>query len=230
MRDCPNPVMIFAAGFGTRMGALTADRPKPLIEVAGRPLIDHAIGYARAHGAGRIVVNLHYKPEALRRHLAGTGVLLSEEQPEILDTGGGLRAALPLLGPDPVFTMNSDALWAGPNPLEYLAGHWAPDAMEALLLCVPPERALSHAGAGDFEIGENGRARRGKGAIYSGLQILRTEGLAEIDDAAFSLNRLWDRIAARGRLFAVNYPGKWCDVGRPEGIGLAEDMLQSGDV
>jgi len=230
MRDHPDPVMIFAAGFGTRMGALTADRPKPLIEVAGRPLIDHAIGQARAYGAGRIVVNLHYKAELLRRHLAGSGILLSEEQPEILDTGGGLRAALPLLGPNPVFTMNSDALWAGPNPLKYLAEHWAPDAMEALLLCVPPDRALGHAGPGDFEIGENGRARRGAGTIYSGLQILHTDGLAEIDGAVFSLNRLWNRVAARGGLFAVNYPGKWCDVGRPEGIELAEDMLQSDDV
>ena len=230
MRDRPRSVMIFAAGFGTRMGALTADRPKPLIEVAGRPLIDHAIAHARGFGAGRIVVNLHYKPEALRRHLRGTGILVCDEQPEILDTGGGLRAALPLLGPGPVCTMNSDVIWAGPNPLAHLARHWRPDEMEALLLCVAPETAIGHAGPGDFVIDARGHARRGAGAIFTGAQILRTEGLAEIPDKAFSLNRLWDRIARRDGLFAVPYPGKWCDVGRPEGIGLAEAMLGAGDV
>jgi MurNAc alpha-1-phosphate uridylyltransferase len=229
MRDHPRSVMIFAAGFGTRMGALTDDRPKPLIEVAGRPLIDHALARAHGFGAERIVVNLHYKPEALRRHLAGRGVLFSEEKPEILETGGGLRAALPLLGAGPVFTMNSDAIWQGPNPLRHLAEFWAPDRMDALLLCVTPRSAIGHAGAGDFTIGPDGRAQRGDGAIYTGLQILRTDGLADIAAQAFSLNRLWDRMLARDRLFATTYPGKWCDVGRPEGIGLAEDMLHSGD-
>ena len=108
MRDHPTSVMVFAAGLGTRMGALTADRPKPMIDVAGKPLIDHALEQVREFGELRTVVNLHYKPDAIRHHLSGSEVLFSEETPEILETGGGLRAALPLLGEGPVFTMNTD--------------------------------------------------------------------------------------------------------------------------
>ena len=121
------PLMLFAAGYGRRMGALTADRPKPLVPVAGRPLIDHALALADGAGAERRVANLHYRPEALARHLEARGVALSWEDP-ILETGGGLRAALPLLGPGPVLTLNTDAAWRGPNPLSALLGAWARDA------------------------------------------------------------------------------------------------------
>ncbi|MGI3169796.1 nucleotidyltransferase family protein [Pseudooceanicola sp. C21-150M6] len=215
--------MMFAAGFGTRMGALTADRPKPLVEVAGRPLIDHALDLAEAVVPGPIVVNLHYRAEMLEAHLAGHRVVTVREEPEILETGGGLRHALPLLGPGPVWTMNSDAIWAGPNPVEFVRNHWDGSA-DALLLGVPPERAVGHAGKGDFQV-KQGLVSRGPGLIYSGVQILRTEGLAEIGETAFSLNILWDRMLAAGRLRIVEYPGYWCDVGRPEGITLAEEML-----
>ncbi|MBZ0123753.1 MAG: nucleotidyltransferase family protein, partial [Roseovarius sp.] len=226
----PRSVLIFAAGFGTRMGALTAERPKPLLPVAGRPLIDRALALARDAGTGRIVVNLHYKAEMLRQHLAGSGAILSEEMPEILETGGGLRAALPLLGPGPVFTLNSDAVWSGPNPLRLLAEAWEPGRMDALLLCVEKERARGHRGAGDFTIGKGGCATRGPGAVFSGAQIVRTDALDDIPQTAFSLNLLWDRMLADGRLFALTYPGRWCDVGRPEGIALAETMLEEPDV
>lgn len=222
--------MIFAAGFGTRMGALTAERPKPLLPVAGRPLIDHAISLARDAGIDRIVANLHYKAQMLREHLAGTGVMFSEEMPDILETGGGLRAALPLLGSGPVFTMNSDAVWSGPNPLHLLAKAWDPARMDALLLCIEKDRALGHQGAGDFVIDEGGRAARGPGAVFSGVQIIRTDALADIPQSAFSLNLLWDRMLGDGRLHALAYPGRWCDVGRPEGIALAESMLEARDV
>ena len=217
--------MIFAAGYGTRMGPLTADRPKPLIEVAGRPLIDHALDLVRDFAPDRIVVNLHYRPEPLRRHLEGTEVLLSEEQPAILETGGGLRAALPLLGAGPVFTMNSDAVWSGPNPLHLLAEAWDPARMDALLLCIPRDNAVGHSGQGDFLFQSGIPAARGPGEVYSGLQIVRTDGLARIAEPAFSLNLLWDGMLRENRLFALSYPGKWCDVGRPEGIALAEEML-----
>lgn len=217
--------MLFAAGFGTRMRPLTADRPKPMIEVAGRPLIDHALEVVRAHGPEHIVANVHYRPDPLIHHLAGTGVGISHEDPEILDTGGGLRAALPLLGEGPVFTMNTDAVWKGPNPLDLLAELWQPDRMEALLLCIPTARAHGHRGMGDFLVQPGAPAARGPGAVYSGLQILRTEGLHDIADTAFSLNRLWDGMLARGSLFAAEYPGEWCDVGRPDGIAQAERML-----
>jgi len=221
----PEAAMLFAAGFGTRMGDLTRDRPKPLVEVAGRPLIDHALDLVRPLELPRVVANLHYKPEMLRAHLEPQGVALSQEAPEILDTGGGLRAARPLLGPGPVFTLNTDAIWSGPNPLELLRAAWDAEAMDALLICVSPDRALGHAGGGDFAIDAAGRVRRGPGAIYGGAQILRTDLLDEIAEEVFSLNRVWDRMLARGRLFALDYPGRWCDVGHPGGIALAESLL-----
>ncbi|EAQ02993.1 nucleotidyltransferase family protein [Pseudooceanicola batsensis HTCC2597] len=219
----PRSMMLFAAGFGTRMGALTADRPKPLIEVAGRPLIDHALAHARDVVPGPVVANLHYRADQLEAHLAGTGVRTLREEPEILETGGGLRNALGLLGAGPVWAMNSDAVWAGPNPLRLLREAWT-DEMEALLLCVPPERAIGHAGGGDFVAGPP--VRRGPGMIYTGAQIIRTGGLADIRESAFSLNLLWDDMLARGGLHVLSYPGEWCDVGRPEGIALAEEMLR----
>lgn len=230
MRQTPDAVMIFAAGFGTRMGALTQAKPKPMIEVAGKPLIDHALEQVEAFRPLRVVVNLHFQPEVLRAHLAPRGVLFSEETPEILETGGGLKAALPLLNSNPTFTMNSDAVWRGPNPLTLLARHWKPDDMDALLLGIEPVCAIGHKGKGDFLISPDGRAQKGPGVVYSGLQIIRTDGLAEIEEEAFSLHRLWDRMLAQGRLHAITYPGKWCDVGHPEGIALAEDMLNSRHV
>ena len=230
MRDRPNSVMLFAAGFGTRMGALTATRPKPLIKVAGKPLIDHALGLVDAYEPAQIVVNLHYLPDQIEAHLARPDIVFSYEEREILETGGGLRAALPLLGPGPVFTMNTDAVWQGPNPLALLSELWAPDRMDALLLCIPKERALGHTGAGDFLIGDDARATRGPGLVYSGLQIIKTDRLHDVAERRFSLNLLWDRILADGRLSAATYPGQWCDVGRPECIGIAETMLGYGDV
>lgn len=222
--------MLFAAGFGTRMGALTAERPKPMIEVAGKPLIDHALDLVRSYDPGRIVANLHYQPDQIIAHLDGTGIRFSHETPEILETGGGLRAALPLLGDGPVFTMNTDAVWSGPNPLDHLAAAWDSSCMDALLLCIPRENAIGHAGKGDFILDPDGRVSRGPGVIYSGLQIIRTEGLHAIPDRVFSLNLLWNRMLEKRRLFALTYPGKWCDVGTPEGIKSAEDMLDSGHV
>ncbi|WP_170404704.1 nucleotidyltransferase family protein [Ruegeria arenilitoris] len=218
-------VMLFAAGFGTRMGAMTKDRPKPLIEVAGRPLIDHALDLVNDLGPDRVVANLHYLPDQLEAHLSPKGVLLSREEPEILETGGGLRAALPLLGPDPVYTLNTDAIWAGPNPLTLLRDAWDPDRMDALLMCIPTNQTIGHTGKGDFTADAEGRITRGPGLVYGGAQILKTEGLTAIPDKAFSLNLLWDQMHSQGRLFAATYPGLWCDVGRPEGIALAEGLI-----
>jgi MurNAc alpha-1-phosphate uridylyltransferase len=225
MSQSPDAVMLFAAGFGTRMGALTKDRPKPLIEVAGRPLIDHALALVDAVHPSRVVANLHYHADQLQAHLAPKGILLSHETPEILETGGGLRAALPLLGTGPVFTMNTDAIWAGPNPLSLLQEAWDPDRMDALLMCVPIGQTIGHAGEGDFTADADGRITRGPGLVYGGVQILKTDGLRHIAEQAFSLNLLWNQMHDRNRLFALEYPGRWCDVGRPEGIVLAEGML-----
>lgn len=218
-------VLLFAAGFGTRMGALTADRPKPLIEVSGRPLIDHALDLARAIDPPRIVANLHYRPQQLADHLASRNVITTLEWPEILETGGGLRNALPLLGADPVITLNPDVVWNGPNPLELLLKAWDPDKMDALLVCLHPENAHGRMGAGDFDHDDNGALTRGTAVVYGGAQMLKTDELAKIPDTAFSLNLLWDRLIATGRLYGVTYPGTWCDVGRPEGIALAEALI-----
>jgi len=232
----PDALMIFAAGFGTRMGALTRDRPKPMIEVAGRPLIDHALALAEGAGIARMAVNLHYRPEPLRAHLAGRpGIRLSEERPEILDTGGGLRQALPLLGgAGAVFTLNSDAVWTGPNPLTALAAAWDPARMDALLMLVPAARARGHAGRGDFLADPTGRLVRRdadgpEGLVYTGAQILRTGTLGRVPARAFSLNTVWDAMIAAGRAFGLVHPGGWADVGRPDGIALAEAMLAGAE-
>lgn len=225
MRHDAFAVMLFAAGFGTRMGALTAERPKPLIEVAGKPLIDHALEVAAGAGVTGIVANVHYKPEALTAHLEARGVAVSHEDP-ILETGGGLRAALPLLGEGPVMTLNTDAVWTGANPLSQLRDAWEPERMDGLLLLLPD--AAAGKSAGDFVMDANGRLSRAKGArgaVYLGAQILRTEGLFAITETVFSLNLLWDRMISEGRLFGVVHRGGWCDVGHPAGIAEAEAML-----
>ena len=221
MRHHPHSVMIFAAGFGTRMGALTATTPKPLIPVAGRPLIDHALALTKGLN---VVANTHYLPEQMAAHLAPRDVILSHE-PQILETGGGLRAALPLLGEGPVFTLNSDAVWTGTNPLSALAEAWDPTHMDALLMLIPRENARGHVGKGDFLPDAQGRLARGPGLIYSGAQIVKTDLLHKIEDDVFSLNVLWNHMMDSGRLFGISHDGAWCDVGHPEGIATAQAML-----
>ena len=222
--------MMFAAGFGTRMEHLTKDQPKPMIMVAGKPLIDHALDIARAVNCDTVVANLHYKPDVLVRHLSDKNVQAILEQPHILETGGGLRNALPLLGNGPVFTMNTDAIWTGPNPLSLLAAAWQAEKMDALLMCIPTDHAVGHSGEGDFTLAPDGKLGRGPGVIYSGVQIIKTDRLAQIKEDVFSLNLLWDDMLKDQRLFGLSYPGKWCDVGHPEGIALAEDMLANAHV
>jgi MurNAc alpha-1-phosphate uridylyltransferase len=226
--------MVFAAGFGTRMGALTAERPKPLIPVAGRPLIDRALALAEGQGVARIVVNAHYRAGQVAAHLAGRpGVTVRIEAPAILDTGGGLHAARGDLGPGPVFTLNADAVFTGPNPLATLRAAWDPARMDALLLLVPPARARGRAGRGDFSHDAAGRIARGGALVYTGAQIVRPERLDPIAaelGPAFSLNRLWDALIAEGRAFGALHPGGWADVGHPAGIAAAEALLsEAGD-
>lgn len=230
MREYPDAIMMFAAGFGTRMKHLTQNQPKPMVPVAGRPLIDHALDLAQAVSPARIVANLHYLPDQLDTHLRGQGVKTITETPDILDTGGGLRNALPLLGAGPVFTMNSDAIWAGPNPLTMIRTAWEPARMDALLMTVPLESTLGHGGRGDFTRAADGRLQRGPGEVYGGVQIIKTDLLADVEAKAFSLNLLWDMMLARGTLFGLPYSGRWCDVGHPGGIPLAESLLAGAGV
>lgn len=218
--------MIFGAGFGTRMGALTADRPKPLIEVAGLSLLDRARAIGAEAGCAPVVVNTHYRAGQIAEHLSGSDVIVSDESPRILDTGGGLRHALPHLGPGPVATLNPDGVWSGPNPLTCLEAAWDPARMSALLLLVPVERSLAHKGSGDFTLAGDGRLTRTGPNVYTGAQIIDPSGLDEIKDRVFSLNLYWNALAARGRLYGLVYPGRWCDVGHPEGIDAAEALLR----
>lgn len=226
----PDALMLFAAGYGTRMGALTKSRPKPLIEVAGKPLIDHAIAQARGAGVTTIVANTHYLHDQIEDHLADTGIAVSHEHPDILDTGGGLKAARGLLTAQSVFTLNTDAVWHGPNPLTLLRKAWDPVRMDCLLLGVAPENTRGHSGDGDFSITPQGHVERGPGLTYTGAQILRMDLFDKIPEAAFSLNLLWDKLIGSDRIAMIPYPGLWCDVGHPAGIGAAEAMLEDRDV
>lgn len=219
--------MLFAAGFGTRMGALTANRPKPLISVAGRALLDHALEIAEGAGSAPVVVNTHYFGAQIIRHLEGRGIAVSDEAERILETGGGLRKALPLLGKGPVATLNTDAVWTGGNPLLQLENAWR-DEMGALLLLAPAAQIRGHSGKGDFTLHPDGRITRGGPLTYLGAQILDPAGLSDITEEVFSLNLLWDQLITDGRAHGILHDGLWCDVGRPEGIAIAEAMLAEG--
>lgn len=228
----PAPVMLFAAGLGTRMAPLTDHMPKPLIKVGGIALIDHALAQVDAAGLRRIVINLHYKAGMLRDHLADRpGICFSDETAEILETGGGLKAALPLLDESPVYTMNTDAVWTGGNAFGELAEGWDAARMEARLLLVHRDAAVGHCGPGDFDIDGEGRLLRGGPYVYTGTQIMMTARVAGMPGRKFSLNPVWDQMAGEGRLFGTVHHGGFCDVGRPDGIALAEaHMAQMGHV
>lgn len=226
--------MVLAAGFGTRMGDLTRTRPKPLLRVAGRALIDHALDAAADAGVRRAVVNLHYLGAQIRAHLAGRTapeISFSEEAPAILDTGGGVVQALPLLGPDGFYAMNSDAVFAGHNPLGVLADAWEPGRMDALLLLVPVVCARAYTRTGDFFLDADSGPPRRRGAaaaaplVFSGAQILAPRAFEDAPNGAFSLNLVWDRLISEDRLAAVTYAGSWVDVGTPEGLAEAERAL-----
>ena len=207
----PKAAMIFAAGFGTRMGELTRNTPKPMLSIGGRPMIDHAAGLLREAGVERLVANTHYLPEKLEPHLDDLGIVALREDP-ILETGGGLRAARTTLDCDPVITVNPDTIWEGANPALVLAEAWSPE-MSALLMLVPTESARP----GDFSL-EHGRIRRKGPFLYSGLQIIRTDRLDEIAGEVFSLNRYWDHLMKSGPIHGVVYPGRWTDIGTHEAL------------
>lgn len=220
------PCMIFGAGFGTRMGDLTAHTPKPMIQVAGKPLLGYALDIALQANAEPIIINTHYLPDQIEAFVSEMpNVETSLEMPDVLETGGGLRNALPLLKDDTVQTLNSDAVWRGPNPLNILGEAWNPDIMEALLLLVPKAQTIGFQGRGNFVMANDGALQRGDGAVYTGAQILKTHTLSAIREKVFSLNVVWDEMISRRKVFGIIYPGQWCDVGRPSGISLAEKLL-----
>lgn len=219
------PAMIFAAGFGTRMGALTQDRPKPLLDLGGATLLDHALDLCRGAGCAPLVVNAHYQADQIVAHLAvATDVTVRVEAPEILETGGGLKAARADLGGPVAVTVNADVLFVGPNPVATALAAWDPTQMDALLLTISPDRARCHAGPGDFVRDDQGRPQRGPGEIFTGVHILSLDQLDGVEEGCFSLNRVWTQIADRGRLALTPYDGTWVDVGTPTGLQTARTL------
>lgn len=224
--------MVLAAGRGTRMGALTATTPKPLLRVAGKALIDHALDHLVMAGATRAVVNLHYLGAQIRAHLgdrAAPRIVFSEEE-DLLETGGGVVRALPLLGAGAFYTLNADAVWTGAEPLGALAAGWDGARMSALLHLVPRHDAIGYSRAGDFLIAADGRlTRRGAALfapyVFTGAQIITPEAFAMAPSGVFSTNLIWDQLIDEGRLFGVIHDGAWVDVGTPEGLLLAEEAL-----
>ena len=236
----PKTAMVMAAGIGKRMRPLTATRPKPLVEVAGKALIDHVLDRLRAAGVERVIVNVHYLADSLEAHLVrhadGLEILISDEREALLETGGGLVKALDLIGGDPVLVVNSDNLWLdGPvDAIKLLASRWDEAAMDALLLLVPLARAHNHGGSGDFYLAADGRitARRTPGRVapftYTGVQIVHPRLIADWPEGAFSTNLFWDRAIEAGRAYGQVHQGLWFDVGTPGAIAKTEALLADG--
>lgn len=228
--------MVMAAGLGKRMRPLTATQPKPMVRVAGKPLIDHALDRLADAGVTRAVVNVHYLADSLEAHLASRDlpqVVISDERSELLETGGGMIKAWPHL-PDPFFCLNADNIWLdGPRSAFHdLSQRWDPAEMDALLLVVPHSRAANFRGEGDFTMDPLGRlSRRLPGRIapyiYTGIQLVSHRLLREAPEGRFSTNVLWDRAASEGRLYGMSFTGLWFEVGTPQAIGPTEEVLRS---
>ena len=228
--------MLMAAGLGTRMRPLTNDRPKPLVAIAGRPMIDHVFAALARAGVTQAVVNVHYLPDQIIAHLGdeylGVRVSISDESDLLLETGGGLKKAAPMIGGDAFYCVNSDNIWTEDDApaLSRLAAAWDADRMDALLLLIPHDRAHNHRGRGDFSMDDDGHLTRRGAAdnapfIFTGVQILHRRLLDGAPDGPFSTNLLWDRALAAGRLFGVEHHGHWFDVGTPEAITPTEAFL-----
>lgn len=229
--------MILAAGLGKRMRPLTATQPKPMVRVAGKPLIDHVLDRLEEAGVTKAVVNVHYLADALESHLKARKlpvVTISDERELLLETGGGMTKALPLL-PDPFFAVNADNIWLdGPyDAFRELSEIWDPAKMDGLLLLVPHSGAFNYRGKGDFQMDPVGRVTRRRSGriapfIYSGIQLVSHRLLREAPEGAFSTNIFWSRAIEEGRLFGLCFAGEWFEVGDPSAIAPTEDALKRG--
>ena len=236
----PETAMVMAAGLGKRMRPLTATRPKPLVEVAGRTLLDHVFDRLRSAGVKRAVVNVHYLADALEAHLKnrveGIDVVISDERGRLMETGGGIVQARALIGDQPFLVVNSDNLWLdGPSDaIRMLAARWDDATMDALLLMVPLARAHNHGGQGDFNLSPDGRitGRRKQGRIapfvYTGVQILSPRVIADWPEGPFSTMLFWERAIAAGRAYGLVHQGLWFDVGTPPAIAATEALIADG--
>lgn len=229
----PQTAMVLAAGLGTRMRPLTDALPKPLIKVAGKPLIDWTLDRFASAGVKRAIVNVHYRADQMESHLATRQlpkITISDERAVLLETGGGLKKARPLLGDAPIFSTNTDAIFVdnGAEPCAALADAWRDEEMDALLLVVPTEKASGYDGGGDFDLdARRPRWRTGDSApfVFTGLQIIRPALLDNTPDGPFSTRTLWDKALSAGRMRAIIHSGSWMHVGDRQGLALAETFF-----
>lgn len=230
--------MVMAAGLGTRMQPLTKDRPKPLVEVAGKAMIDHCLDKLVETDVEKVVVNVHYFPDMLEEHLRNSNYSFefrfSDEREQLMETGGGLVQAKPLIDEDLFYCINSDNLWSdkGCNSLQMLSQYWDDSAMDALLLLVPHSGAQNYNGAGDFLLDEKGRISRreldGQAPyIYTGIQLISKRLLRDAPDGPFSTMKFWERAIAEDRLHGLVHKGDWYEVGSPDAIAPTEAALAS---
>ena len=234
-RTAPRSAMVLAAGLGERMRPLTERLPKPLIAVAGKPLLDHVLDRLAAAGVERAVVNVHYLADQIERHLAGRTapqIVISDERSMLLGTGGGVVKALAALGDQPFFHVNSDTIWLdGVKPnLERLAEAFVPSSMDALLLLASATNSIGYAGRGDFSMTTDGRLRKRPERevapfVYAGAALLRPELFSDAPAGAFPLTQLFDRAAEQGRLHGLRLEGVWMHVGTPDAIAKAEAAI-----
>jgi MurNAc alpha-1-phosphate uridylyltransferase len=235
MSATPTTAMVLAAGFGQRMRPLTDKVPKPLVKVAGRALLDHVLDRLADAGVERAIVNVHYLAEQIEAHVAARArpkVTISDERGVLLDTGGGVVKALPLLGTAPFFHINSDTIWIDsvqPN-LTRLAEHLDETIMDALLLLAPTAGSIGYDGRGDFSFAPDGRLmaraeREIAPFVYAGAAILSPRLFTDAPQGAFSLTKLFARAAEQGRLHGLRLEGLWMHVGTPDAIGKAESAI-----
>jgi len=236
MASHPRTAMVLAAGLGTRMRPLTDTMPKPLVPVAGKPLLDHVLDRLASTGVDRVVVNVHYLADQIIAHTASRTkprVTISDERGLLLGTGGGVVKALPELGAAPFFHINSDTIWIdGVTPnLTRLAEAFDAATMDALLLLAPTSGSVGYDGRGDFTMATDGRLRR-RGErevapfVYAGAAILAPALFADAPAGEFSLTDLFDRAAEAGRLHGLRLEGLWMHVGTPEAVGEAEAAIR----
>jgi N-acetyl-alpha-D-muramate 1-phosphate uridylyltransferase len=236
-KTSPRTAMVLAAGLGERMRPLTEKMPKPLVTVAGKPLLDHVLDRLAAAGVERAVVNVHYLADQIERHVGSRKapqITISDERGKLLNTGGGVVKALPKIGDEPFFHINSDTIWIdGVKPnLERLTEAFDPASMDALLLLAPSAHSIGYAGRGDFQMQTDGRLKkRGEHEVapfvYAGAALLRPELFKDPPDGAFPLTALFDRAATAGRLHGLRLEGVWMHVGTPDAIGEAEAAIRA---
>lgn len=226
--------MVMAAGHGTRMRPLTNDRSKAMVEVGGKPLIDHMLGRLEAAGIKCAVVNVHAFADHLEDHLKTADydldIIISDERETLLETGGGLVKALPLLGDDPILICNIDAIWKEHSPvIPALLAAWDAEEMDDLMLLAPVTDCLGFSGRGDFNMDRSGRISRRTGPTadwaYAGVQIFKPELANGWPEARFSRAEIWKESLSKGRMYGLPIPGYWMHVGDPEAKDAAETVL-----